>query len=155
MKPSLFLFGLMVFSAGCHIPAPDERAVKQMLTTFFAAVERDDEDMARACLIDLDAFHELNPDVAARVDAESFTATLMAELIQNYRDMARFFEGRKLKVKSIKLGDNWYQYKGHQAFKDTEVIVSADGEEVPVIIRGIVRVEGKWRIVDLSGNDML
>lgn len=145
---------LLILILGCQMRSPDEKAIYEMLKTFVSAVEKDDESMAKACLMDLDSFYELNPDVAARVDAESFSATTLAELVHHYRDMADFFNGRLLKLESMQLGSIWYQYKGRQAFKETEIIISADGESVPIVIKGIVRVGDKWLIVDLSGNDM-
>ncbi len=145
---------LVALIGSCSMRSPDERAIFEMLKTFISAVEKDDESMAKACLMDLDTFNELNPDVVARVDSESFIATTLAELIHHYRDMADFFGGRTLKLESMRLGSIWYQYKGRQAFKDTEIVISADDESVPIIIKGIVRIHDKWQIVDLSGNDM-
>ena len=149
----LWMLSLILLVCGCNMQGPDERAVGEMLETFIAAVERGDEVLARACLMDMDGFHDLNPDAAARLDTESFSESIMAELVHHYRDMVDYFNHRELKLKSFTLGVPWYQYKGRQAFKDTEVIISANDETVIFDVKGIVRINNQWRIVDLSGNE--
>ncbi len=156
MKTFIFTTALLIlFAAGCDMSPPDEREIKDMLEIFVAALERGDEGLARTCLLDVEGFQTLNPDVSARVDAESFMETSMAELIHNYRDLSRYFRGRTLELKDVAIGTQWYQYKGRQAFKDTDVTLKADGEEVHFKIRGIVKIDTKWRIADLSGIPFL
>lgn len=149
-----FIMGLAAVAliGGCSLEAPDEKAIRQMLETFFTSVGNNDEQLARAILLDRNLIVELNPDVSARVDAESYEESLVADIIERYRDFVRHFQGRMIKVKRVNLGTVWYQYKGRQAFKDTQVILETDGEEFPVTIRGIVRAGDRWRIVDLSGS---
>lgn len=152
VRLSIFILVTIFLVTGCNFEGPEEKAVKNLLTAFVSAVDKGDEDIARAILLDRESFHVLNPDASARLDAESFSEEILAEIIQHYRNMVKYFEGRDVKFASFTLGDVWYQYKGRQAFKDTHVIVTADGVEVDFVVRGIVRIEDRWRIVDLSGN---
>ena len=142
---------LLVFLGSCKLMDPDEKSVREMLKTFTAAIDRDDETMAKACLMDVEGYRILNPDAGARMDPESFIETVLAELIHSYRSLANFFRGREVKFKSLELGAQWFQYTGRQAFKDNTLTVVADGEEVDIPIKGIVRIGNQWRIVDLSG----
>lgn len=149
----MLLFAMVM--GGCSFGDPEEKAIEEMLMTFVAAIQQYDEVLAKALLLDLDGFKELNPDVAARVDAEGFTETVLAELIHTYRDLADYFDGRDLKFERMVLGNSWYQHKGRQAFKDTEIVITADGEEVDIFIKGLVKIDNRWRIVELSGIDFL
>ena len=146
---------LLAMLAGCGLyGGPEEKAIRQMVTTFVAAIDRDDKDIAYACLMDMESFRVLNPDASARLDAESFSEEFIADLVHRYQNLVRHFEGRTLEVKKFILGTPWYQYKGHPAFLDTEVTISADGEDVTILIKGIVRIGDRWRIVDLSGTEL-
>jgi restriction endonuclease S subunit len=136
--------------SGCSFQSPDEKAIQEMLKTFTAAIAEGDDDLSRACLMDVDAFHILNPDLSARTDSESYTATVIAELIEGFRDLKQEYQGHELELKSIRVGDQWYQYKGKQAFKNTVMIVEVDGQEVEIPILGVVLVGQQWRIVSLS-----
>jgi len=156
MKVQILIFLLIVLLiSGCNLQGPEERVIQEMLKTFVASIAQGDEDLGRACMMDIDGFRTLNPDVSARTDAESFTETVMAELIHSYRDLKVHFRGRDVKFKRIIIGDPFYQYKGRQAFKDNEIIVESDGQEISIFIKGIVNINNQWRIVDLSGIDFL
>lgn len=133
---------------------PDEKAVKEMLLTFTTALDQDNEDLARACLMDDSSFKTLNPDASSRMDPESFIATVIAALFHDYRDLAVNLRGKDLKMKDFTLGPAWFQYKGRQAFKDNTLVLTADGEILEIPIAGIVKINEQWRIVDLSGIDM-
>ncbi len=155
MKPVIkWLLPVLVLLLSCNLEGPEERAIRQMVETFIAAVDRADNELAYACLLDLQGFELLNPDVGARMDAESFTESVLAELVHEYRNMKQYFEGKDLKLKRFQLGVPFYQYKGHSAFRDNRVVVIANGETVEFTIMGIVRLGDQWRIVDLSGNDL-
>jgi len=151
-KLTILLLTLTIL-CGCHIKTPEEQAIGELLKTFIAAVEKGDETMAKAILMDMETFRTLNPDASARLDADNFSEVAIAECIHNFREMVDYFKGRTLRIKSFQIGDVWYQYKGRQAFKDTEVFLDADGESVGITIRGLVRMGDRWRIVDLSGNE--
>lgn len=140
-----------LIAVGCTFMSQDEKAIKEMLKTFTAAIASGDDDLAHACMMDVEAFHILNPDLSARVDAESYTETVIAELIEGFRDLKQDYQGHELELKSIRVGDQWYQYKGKQAFKDTIMIVDVDGQEVEIPILGVVLVGQQWRIVSLGG----
>jgi len=132
--------------------SPDEKAIKEMLKTFTAAIADGDDDLGYACMMDVEAFNILNPDLSARVDAESYTETVIAELIEGFRDLKQEYQGHELKLRELKIGDQWYQYKGRQAFKDNIMVVEVDGQEVEIPIKGIVMVGQQWRIVSLSSD---
>jgi len=134
---------------GCSFQSPDEKAIQEMLKTFTAAIAEGDDDLSRACMMDVEAFNVLNPDLSARTDAESYTETVIAELIEGFRDLKQEYQGHELELKGIKIGDQWYQYKGKQAFKNTIMIVEVDGQEVEIPILGVVLVGQQWRIVSL------
>ena len=155
MKPSIrWLVPLLVLLVGCSLEGPEERAIRQMVETFVAALDKGDDDLASACLLDLQGFKLLNPDVSARVEAESFTASTLAELVQSYRNMKNYFADRDIELKQFQLGVPFYQYKGHSAFRDSRVVVQAGDDKVEFVIMGIVRIGDRWVIVDLSGNDL-
>lgn len=155
MKKTLLLLPLLTVISGCGLSGgPEEIAIKQMVTTFIAAIDRNDKDLAYACLLDMNSFMVLNPDASARLDADSFSEEVIADLVHEFQFLVQHFEGRTLKVKKFYLGTPWYQYKGHPAFVDTDVVLSVDGEDVTLPIRGIVRIGDRWRIVDLSGIDL-
>lgn len=155
MKAGFYLLLSIIFLFnGCLMDA-DEKEIAEMLKVFVVSMENRDEGLARACLMDVNGFMVLNPDVSARVDADSFTESVMAELIHNYRALSVYFENRVLKFKSIQIGDQWYQYRGRQAFKDNIMTIKADDNQIEIKIRGIVKIEDKWRIVDLSGIDFI
>jgi len=151
----IFLFLLLIFIlSACDMASPDERAIRQMVKTFVAAIDKDDTDLANACLLDQRGFETLNPDASARSDAESFVASYMADLFHSYSSLRRSFEGRAVELKEFKLGVQFYQYKGFTAFKDSEVIVSVDGDAVDSFnIGSIVRIGERWVIVELGGID--
>jgi hypothetical protein len=139
---------------GCNFETDEELAIKKMIADYLLAVQTTDEGLAHDILLDLAGFRLLNPDVSARMDAGSFTDAVLSDLVISFRNTASFFRGKTLKVKSFTLGGQWYQYKGFAAFKDNVVLIDADGEEVEMLIRGIVKLNDKWRIVDLSDNGL-
>lgn len=146
-------FGGLVL-LGCAVKSPDEKAIEEMLTTFVTAIHTEDKVLAGACLLDTKAFLKLNPDAAARTDAESYYEGAIADLFFQYQRLVDHLRGRNIKFKELHLGTPWYQYKPHQAFRDTDMILSVDGEEVTIPIKGLVYLENKWRIVDLSGIEL-
>ena len=148
-----FLLVGLVLLMGCSLEGPEERAIRQMVETFVVSIQQQDDDLAYACLLDLNSFEILNPDVSARVDAESFVASVMAELIGEYREMKSSFGGKEIKLKRFRLGTPFYHYKGHSAFQGNKAIIDVEGVEYSLLIDKIVRVGDKWRIVELSGND--
>ncbi|NQT35474.1 hypothetical protein HQ587_09810 [bacterium] len=121
-----------------------------MLTTFVTAVDRSDDDLAYACLIDERGFDTLNPDASARSNAESFMAEYLAGLIQSYRDMKQRYKGCSLKYKKFEIGSQFYQYRGFSAFKDNKVFIEVNGAEETFMIGSIVRIGDKWLIVDIG-----
>lgn len=147
-------FGAILI-AGCgKMMTNEERAVKKMVEEFVHAIQEGDDGLAQEYLMDVKSFHLLNPDVSARVDAESFIDAVLSDLMTNYRNMVKFFGGRNLKVKKFVLGSPWYQYKGFAAFRDNVVVVRAGNEDVEFVIRGIVKIGDKWRIVNLSDTGL-
>jgi hypothetical protein len=155
MKKITLLLPLLALFTGCGLTGgPEEIAIKQMVTTFIAAIDKNDKDLAYACLLDMNSFMVLNPDAAARLDADSFSEEVIADLVHEFQYLVGHFEGHTLKVKKFYLGTPWYQYKGYSAFVDSDVVLSVDGEDVTLPIRGIVRIGDRWRIVDLSGIDL-
>ena len=152
---TVLLGGWTFLSAGCgRFAGPEEQAIGEMLRSFVSAVEKDDREMALACLMDQQAFMILNPDAAARTDPDGFAESVIAELVHTYQSMVRHFQGRTLKVKSVRLGTPWYQFKPHPAFRDNELVIDADGEEVVLMIKGVIRIGDRWRIVDLSDLEL-
>lgn len=137
---------------GCGLMSPDEKAIREMLKTFTAAIAEGDEDLALACMMDVECFHILNPDLNVRTDAESFTETVIAELIEGYRSLKDRYRGQDIKLKSLEVGDQWYQYKGRQAFKDNIMVLEVNGQDVEIPIKGVVMVDQQWRIVSLSSD---
>lgn len=146
---SILTLGLTL-AIGCNFAGPEEQAIQKMLGGFVLAVQENDRDLAMACLMDTRSFMSLNPDAAARSDPEGFSESVIAEIVDDYRRMTRHFSGRMLKLKKVRLGTPWYQYKPHASFKDTEMFISVDGENMTIIVKGIVKVDNKWRIIDLS-----
>lgn len=143
----------MMFGCGKMV-TNEELTIRKTLEEFIHAVQENDEGKAQEYLLDLTSFTLLSPDVAARVDAETFIDAVLSDLITNFRQMVKFFGGRNLKVKKFILGDPWYQYKGFPAFKNNVLVVRAGSEDVEIIIRGIVKVGDRWRIVDLSDTGL-
>lgn len=139
---------------GCNFQTNEERAIQQMVADYLVAVQSNDESTAYGIVLDLAGFRALNPDVSARLDASAFTDAVLSDLITNFRQMVSYFGGKELKLKSLQLGPQWYQYKGFPAFKDNSVVLIADGQRVEMTIRGIVRIDGRWRIVDLNDNGL-
>ncbi len=152
MRILIVVMLLSLVISGCTLMSPDEKAIKEMLKTFTAAIADGDDDLGYACMMDVEAFNILNPDLSARVDAESYTETVIAELIEGFRDLKQEYQGHELKLRELKIGDQWYQYKGRQAFKDNIMVVEVDGQEVEIPIKGIVMVGQQWRIVSLSSD---
>ena len=146
----ILLFLLPLFVINCDFSGPEERAIGEMLLTFVAAIDKNDRDLAYACLIDERAFETLNPDASARSNAESFMAEYLADLIQSYRDMVRSYQGHSIKYKKFEIGSQFYQYKGFSAFKDNKVFIEVDGVEETFMIGSIVRIGDKWLIVDIG-----
>ena len=140
--------------SGCKFAGPEETAIGEMLGSFVNAIAKDDKDIAMQCLMDQKAFMVLNPDAAARGDAEGFTESVVAELVHTYQGMVRHFQGRHISMKSVRLGTPWYQYKPHSAFRDNDLVLDVDGDEITINIKGIVRIDDKWRIVDLSEMEL-
>lgn len=139
---------------GCVV-GPEEAAIKKMITTLFSAIQQDDDILASACLLDLEALMILNPEISTRRDPEDYTETVIASVVHEYRLLRDFYAGHELKVTYFQLGTPWYQYKGYPAFRDTNITLSVDGKKVDLVIRGIVKVGDRWIIVDLSGNELL
>ena len=150
---SILLFLLPLFVVNCDFSGPEERAIGEMLLTFVAAIDRDDSDLAYACLIDEYGFETLNPDASARSNAESFQAEYLADLIQSYRDMVRLYQGKGVKYNKFEIGSQFYQYRGFVAFKDNKVFIDVDGVEETFMIGSIVRIGDKWIIVDLLPSE--
>ncbi|MFN3821481.1 MAG: hypothetical protein ACK4OO_04035 [bacterium] len=149
------LGAMVVVLLGCgKMVTNEELTIRKMLEEFIHAVQENDEGLAQEYLLDLKSFTLLSPDVAARVDAETFIDAVLTDLLTNYRNLVRFFGGRNLKVKKFILGDPWYQYKGFPAFKNNVLVVRAGNEDVQLVIRGIVKVGDRWRIVDLSDTGL-
>ncbi|HHE46511.1 MAG TPA: hypothetical protein ENL08_02250 [Bacteroidetes bacterium] len=151
LTPIFLLF--LLFALGCHIAGPEEKAIAQMIETFVHAIDRNDDDLGHACLMDQRAFETLNPSVTARVDAESFMDEYMSDLVQSYRDLKQKYEGHDLKFKKFTLGEPFYQYKGFAAFKNNEVSISVDGREETFNILKIVKIGDRWLIVSLGANE--
>ena len=137
--------------SGCSLMSSEEKAIMEMLETFTAAIAEGDDDLARACMMDVDCFQTLNPDLNARADAEIYTETVIAELIEGFRDLKQEYRGHELKLKGLRLGNQWYQYKGRQAFKDSYMLIKVDGQDTEILIKGLVLIDQQWRIVNLSG----
>lgn len=151
----LVFMAAFIFS-GCNFRPADEKAVWQMLETFVAALESGDEDLARACLMDLKGFETINPDISTRVDAESFKETMLAELMHAFRDLRSHYSGRSLVMTDLRLGNQWYQYKGRQSFRDNIMTVKVDDIETEEIyIMGLVLINEQWRIVNLTGIEQI
>ncbi len=153
-KYLLLLLPMLTLLSACNFQTNEELNMKKMVVDLLTAVQHDDENLAHEILLDLASFRSLNPDVSARVDAGSFTDAVLSDLVINFRNMEGLFRGKTLVLKSFTPGGQWYQYKGFSAFKDNVVVITADGEDVEFIIRGIVRINEKWRIVDLSDNGL-
>ncbi len=150
----LLLLPMLTLVSACNFQTNEELKMKQTIADFVSAIQHDDENMATEILLDLAGFRTLNPDVSARVDAGSFTDAVLDDLVSNFRNMEAYFRGKILKVKSFTPGGQWYQYKGFSAFKNSVVVVEADGQDVEFVIRGMVRIGEKWRIVDLSDSGL-
>ena len=146
------LIAAMLVSS-CTLEGPEERAIREMVETFITALDRGDDDLAEACLMDLSALQILNPSASARSDAESFMAEYMADLVGSYRNLKYKYQGNDLKFKDFTLGVPFYQYKGHSAFKDNKVTFEVDGEDVTLNIMKIVRVGDRWLIVSIDTAD--
>ena len=153
----LIVVALAGIWSGCGLLiSQDEKAIREMLRNFVEALSSGDEVLGRSCLMDIDGYRKLNPSVEARMDAESFTETVFAELVHNYHSLQRQFNGRDLKLVDFKVGTQWYQYKGRQAFRDNYLTIRVDGgEEVEIYIMGLVMIDDQWRIVNLSGIDLI
>ncbi len=145
---------IILVLSGCDFKTNEELQMQKMVSDFMVAVQNNDESAAHSILLDMAGFRTLNPDISARVDASSFTDAVLSDLVTNFREMNSFFQGKKVKVTAFHIGGQWYQYKGFPAFKDNEVELDADGETVKFTIRGIVKLDDKWRIVDLSDNGL-
>lgn len=154
MRITALTVAAVILLSGCSLKTNEERQIEKTVDDFMQAVTRGDDTAAKDVLLDLGGFRTLNPDVSARVDADSFTDAVLSDLLTNYRQMASMFGGKGIKVTAVTLGGQWYQYKGFPAFKDNTVEMKVDGEVVNFIIRGLVRIGDKWRIVDLSDNGL-
>ncbi len=150
---SLLFILLMLILIGCDMAGPEERAIREMVKTFVAAIDTGDEDLALACIIDLNAFNALNPDASVRSDGDSYVDSFLADLIHSYRSYVRRYEGREVLFKKLLLGHRFHQYKGFSSFKNNEVIIEVDGVEEAIDIGAIVRIGDKWRIVELFGEE--
>ncbi len=144
----------IILISSCTFMTNEERTIRMMVQEFMTAVQNNDEAAAHEILLDLKGFQILNPDVSARMDAESFTDAVLSDLTTNFRNFVKYFDGKDIKLKSFHLGSQWYQYKGFPAFKDSEVTVKAGDQTVEFVIKGIVKVDNKWRIVNLSDNGL-
>jgi len=153
MKLRVLILLSLVLS-GCGLQTNDERQIKSTVAVFMQAVTNKDEAGAKEILLDLAGFRTLNPDVSSRVDAESFTDAVLSDLISNYREMTVYFAGKTVKVKGVRTGGQWYQYKGFQAFQDNVVDLNVDGENIQFTIHGLVRLGDSWKIVDLSNTGL-
>jgi len=155
MRFTLITLALAAFLlvSGCGLEGPEERAIKEMVKTFVSGLDQSDDDIAGACLMDMQAFQILNPSASARTDAESFMEEYMADLVQSYRDLKYRYQGKDVKFKDFSLGTPFYQYKGHSSFKDNLVKVEVDGVGETFNIMKIVRVGDRWLIVSLGAND--
>ncbi|MBM3327590.1 MAG: hypothetical protein FJY65_11585 [Calditrichaeota bacterium] len=152
--PLLSISLISIVIANCTFMTNEERNIKLMVQEFMTAVQNNDDRSAHEILLDLKGFQILNPDVSARMDAESFTDAVLADLVTNYNNFVRYFDGKDIRVTKFHLGSQWYQYKGFPSFKDSQITVKAGNETVEFVIRGIVKIDNKWRIVNLSDNGL-
>lgn len=155
MKLRLLTLFLPLLLVGCNMQTNEERELQVSMGTFVHAIQANDENAAKTILLDLNGFQKLNPDVGARTDASSFTEAVLDDLVSNFRGLVTYFNGKQLVFKSCRTGGQWYQYKGFSAFRDNVVTITVDGEEVQFTVKGLVRIEDKWRIVDLTDNGLL
>jgi len=148
----LILLTMLVFTA-CDISGPEEKAIRQMVKTFIAAVDKSDNDLAMACLLDSRGFEILNPDLVRLKDSDSRIEEYLSELIHDYRSLTRRFEGHMIEMKKVQIGAQFFQYKGFSSFKDNKVTIDVDGVPETFNIAMIVRIGDKWTIVSLGSNE--
>lgn len=152
MKPlHYFLSVFTILILGCSLPDPEEIAIKELIDTFVAAIDSGDEGLGRACLLDESGFRLINPNVDDRADGDVFTEVFLAELIYNYRTIAEKYSGLEVKIIDFTLGNIWSQHKGRRAFENSRLKIKVGNSMVELPIKGIVKIEDKWKIIDLSG----
>ncbi|MBM3329667.1 MAG: hypothetical protein FJY67_09400 [Calditrichaeota bacterium] len=147
------LAALLAFS-GCTFMTNEERLIRETVQQLLTAAQNNDEDAAHAILLDVNGFMTLNPDAGVRSDAAAFSDAVLSDLITNFRNMVKFIDGKEVKVKRFHLGSQWYQYKGFPAFKESQATISVEGESADFTIRGMVKINNQWRVVDLSDNGL-
>ncbi|NQU05026.1 MAG: hypothetical protein HQ568_02955 [Calditrichaeota bacterium] len=153
-KQVLFIFVLsMIFLAGCDMAGNEERAIRDMCKTLITAIDKDDEDLAFASIIDRAAFNALNPSAKARSDGESYIDDILSDLIHTFRYYSNKYHDRDIKFKKFLIGHQVHQYKGFSAYRDNQIVIEIDGVEELIEIGVIVRIGSKWRIVEIDRND--
>ncbi len=149
-----YVFVISILFAGCSLPDPELEEIKELIESFVAAIDRGDESLGRACLLDESGFRLLNPNVDERTDGEEFTEVYLAELIYNFRTIVDKYNGRNVEFADFIIGDIWTQHKGRRAFENSRIKIIVDGSTVELPLKGIAKIEDKWKIIDLSGLEV-
>jgi len=145
-----FTLTITIFVVGCTLPDAEENAIKELFESFVASIDRGDEFLGKACLLDEPGFIELNPTIGDRADGDVFTEVELAELIHNYRALLEKYERLDVKFIDFTTGNLWAQHKGRRAFENNTIKISVNGSESVMPIKGIAKIGDKWRIVELA-----
>jgi hypothetical protein len=143
----------VLFISGCSLPDPEENAIKDLFESFVASIDKGDEVLGKACLLNETGFKELNPTVSERADGDVFTEVELAELFYNYRALLDEYTGRDVKFIDFTIGNLWAQHKGRRAFENNLIRISVNGSESVLSVRGIAKIGDKWKIVELSNAE--
>lgn len=146
------VIGFILTATGCVGGGPEAANIKKVVGQFIVAVDNGDDDLAVSILLDRPGWAIMHPDLANSVDGASSADAAIGGLESQYRRMVAYFDGRDVKLKSFRLGTIWQEYPKLPGFKDTRIILESGGMEYEFWIPGMIRIAGKWRICDLSGN---